>query len=200
MLRRCVSIPLLRATLVGLMLAGFGQGALAARGDRSKPIHVEANRVTLDDGKQTGVFTGDVHMTQGTLSISGDEIIVAQRRNGFAHGTATGSPAKFRQKRDGVDEYVEGSGQRIEYNAINGLIDIYGQAHIRRGQDDVRADHITYNAHDQSFRVAGTQTEPKKPVIVTINPKTPAPSSTVAPGESLGIKRDTRMIKQDDKK
>jgi lipopolysaccharide export system protein LptA len=200
MLRPGASISPLYAALFALALGGFAQGALGARGDRDKPIHLEADRVTLDDGKQMGVFTGDVHMTQGTLSIDGDQIIVTQQHSGIAHGTATGSPAKFRQKRDGVDEYVEGSGQRIEYNAVSGLIDIYGQAHIMRGHDDVRADHITYNAHDQSFRISGTQTAPKKRVVVTISPKTPAPSSAVTPGDSLGIKRDTRMIDQDDKK
>jgi lipopolysaccharide export system protein LptA len=193
MLRRAA-----RLAIACLLLGGWAQVALAERADRNKPIHLEADRVTLDDTKQMGIFTGNVLMTQGTLSISGDEITATQGAKGFERGTATGAPAKFRQKRDGSDEYVEGSGRRIEYDAVTGLIDIYGQAHIRRGQDDVRADHITYNAHDQSFRVSGTKT-PKQPVIVTINPKTSPPASAAETPDSLRMKRETRMIDQDNK-
>jgi lipopolysaccharide export system protein LptA len=180
-------------------MCGFAQAAVAERADRSKPIHLEADRVTLDDARQMAVFTGDVRMTQGTLSISADQVVATQGPNGFEHGTATGAPAQFRQKRDGSDEYVEGSGQRIEYDAITGAMDIYGQAHVRRGLDDVRGEHITYNTHDQSFRFAGGQTPTeKKRVTVTINPRTPPPSA-VEPAEPLTIKPDTRLINQDDK-
>lgn len=187
------------AALVLAVLCGFAQAALAERADRNKPIHLEADRVTLDDSRQMAVFTGDVQMTQGTLSISADQIIATQGPQGLEHGEATGAPAHFRQKRDGSNEYVEGWGQRIEYNAVTGVMDIYGQAHVKRGLDDARGDHITYNSHDLSFRVAGQET-PNKPGRATfiINPKAP-PSSAVEPAEPLGIKPDTRLINQDDK-
>lgn len=186
------------AAIALAVLCGFAQGALAERADRNKPIHVEADRVTLDDARQMAVFTGDVQMTQGTLSISADQVVATQGPEGFERGEATGTPAHFRQKRDGSNEYVEGWGQRIEYNAVTGVMDVYGQAHVRRGLDDVRGDHITYNAHDQNFRVAGKQTPTKDGrVTVTINPK--APASSAEPAEPLGIKPDTRLIKQDDK-
>lgn len=187
--------------LLALLLCGFAQGALAERADRNKPIHLEADRVTLDDTRQMGVFSGNVLMTQGTLSISANQIVAKQGPDGFEHGTATGAPAKFRQKRDGSDEYVEGSGDRIEYDAATGEMDIYGHAHVRRGKDDVTGNHIAYNSHDQSFRASGAET-PASPgrVTVTINPKT-GPSSAVQPqpGESLPIRPETHLINQDNK-
>lgn len=186
------------AAIAFAVLCALAQGALAERADRDKPVHLEADRVTLDDAKQMAVFSGDVQLTQGTLSISADQVIATQGPKGFEHGTATGTPAHFRQKRDGADEYVEGWGQRIEYDAVRGVMDIYGQAHVKRGLDDARGDHITYNARDLNFKIVGAQTPAQnKRVTVTINPKTP--SSGVETAEPLGIQPDTRLIKQDDK-
>ena len=89
------------AAIVLAVLCGFAQAALAERADRNKPIHLEADRVTLDDAKQMAVFSGNVQMTQGTLAIYADQIIARQGPDGFEHGTATGAPVHFRQKRDG---------------------------------------------------------------------------------------------------
>ncbi len=189
------------------LMCGFAPHALAERADRTKPIHLEADRVTLDDAKQMAVFSGNVVMTQGTLSVSCQQFVATQGKDGFEHGTATGAPAKFRQKRDGSDEYVEGSGERIEYDAATGVMDIYGQAHVRRGRDDARGDHIAYNAHDLSFKVSGASEQEGKRAVFIIGPRTPAASAPPAvpppgasqPAESLPIRRDDRLINEDEK-
>jgi lipopolysaccharide export system protein LptA len=63
--------------------------------------------------------------------------------------------ASFRQKRDNVNEYVEGYGERIEYSSLNGTVDLYVQARVKREQDDVRGDHITYSTQTEIFHVSG---------------------------------------------
>jgi lipopolysaccharide export system protein LptA len=175
-------------------LCSFAGTAFAERADRNKPIHMEADQVSIDDARQVSVFTGSVLMTQGTLSISGDQVIASQGSQGFEHGTAIGKPAGFRQKREGVDEYVEGYGLRIEYDAVSGIMDLYGQAHVKRGQDDVRGDHITYNQRTETFQVSGAQSplpDRGERVHVLINPRA---ASAVQPAEPLSIKPDTRLI------
>ncbi len=189
------------ALLLGVALCAFAGAAFAERADRDKPVHVEADQVTIDDVRQVGIFTGDVVMTQGTLSINGDQVEVKQGQGGLEHGTVTGNPAWFRQKREGVNEFVEGSGARIEYDAISGIMNIYGQAHVKRGQDDVRGDHIIYDPRKETFQVTGGQPQPenkqlqpenkKERVVVTINPKS---ASAPPPADSLPIKPETRLL------
>src|SRR5512142_209491 len=89
-----------------LLLAGAP--AYADHSDRDKPINLEAEQVDIDDAKHVSIFTGNVVLTQGTMVIRGDRIVVVQNKQGFKHGTATGNLASFRQKREGLDEYVEG--------------------------------------------------------------------------------------------
>ena len=131
----------------------------AERADRDKPVHLEADQVNIDDAKQISTFEGKVFLSQGTLSIRGDKLVVVQDKNGFAHGTATGKLASFRQKREGLDEYIEGYGDRIEYDTQSETVDFFGQARMTRKQDEVRGDHITYSAKTEIFQVHSAQNQ-----------------------------------------
>ena len=103
-----------------LLLAALPTVVLAEKGDREKPINVEADRVSIDDIKKVQIFEGNVVMSQGTLQLRTSKLVVTQDADGFQKGVATGGPnglARFRQKREGKEEYIEGEGERIEYKA-----------------------------------------------------------------------------------
>ncbi|HMC12989.1 MAG TPA: lipopolysaccharide transport periplasmic protein LptA [Gallionellaceae bacterium] len=190
-----------KAVLLCAVLCGYAGAAIAERADRDKPVHVEADQMSIDDARQVSIFTGSVLMTQGTLSINGEQIIATQGKQGFEHGKVTGQPAGFRQKREGMDEYVEGYGARIDYDAVSGIMDIYGQAHVKRGQDDVRGDHISYNQRTEIFQVFGALSPlpDKGRVRVVIQPKSANAASDVPAAEPLSIKPDTRLINPEKK-
>lgn len=153
--------------------------------DRNKPVNLEAEQVSIDDAKQISTFTGNVVLTQGTLMIRGDTVVVKQSNEGLQHGTATGKPASFRQKRDGVDEYIDGYGERIVYDSAKTTLDLFGNARMKRGQDEVSSEHITYNSTTEIFRANGlTSNTPGAPrkgrVRVVIQPKNDTVPTTPA--------------------
>jgi lipopolysaccharide export system protein LptA len=173
--------------------------AHAERADSDKPVHLEANQVNIDDNTQTSTFEGNVQLSQGTMSISGDKIVVVQNQDGFKHGTATGHPASFRQKRDGLDEYVEGYGDRIEYDTKNETVDFYGHARMTRGQNEVRGEHITYNAKTEIFQVHSASgqeanTAGNNRVRAIIQPK----NKVTAPAEPLPIKPADTLVQPEE--
>lgn len=147
--------PVKYATLLCIALACHAPASYAERADRDKTMHLDANRVSIDDANQVSTFEGNVQFTQGTMTIRGDKIVVTQSKDGFTHGTATGQPASFRQKREGSDEYAEGFGERIEYDTKNETLNLFGQAHMKRGEDEVRGEHITYSSRTEIFQVNG---------------------------------------------
>jgi len=84
-------------------------GARAEKADRDKPVTIEADRVSVDDVKKVQTFEGNVQLVKGTLVIRAERIVVTQDDDGYQRGVATGSasvPPRFRQKREGLDEYV----------------------------------------------------------------------------------------------
>ena len=141
------------ATLIGAALALYAPASYAERADRGKTMHLEADQVSIDDANQISTFEGNVQFTQGTMSIYADRIVVTQSKDGFMHGTATGHPATFRQKREGFDEYAEGDGDRIEYDTRNETLNLFGHAHLKRGEDEVRGEHIIYSSQTAIFQV-----------------------------------------------
>lgn len=170
--------------LLCLLLCSQAGLSLAERGDRDKPLQMEADRVTVDDPNQSSTFEGNVQMHQGTLLIEANKIVVTQDAKGYSQVVANGMPAHFRQKRDGVNEYAEGFGERIEYDSQAEIANIYGQARVKRNGDDVQGEHIIYNTRSGVFQVFGVNeknpgTTPPGRVTIVIQPKEPA--SGVAP-------------------
>jgi lipopolysaccharide export system protein LptA len=191
------------ALAVLLLLAFFAAPLHAEKADREKPVNLEADRVTVDDLKQTAVFEGNVVLTQGTTVIRGDRMVVKQDAEGFQYGTTYGNLAYFRQKRDGVNEYVEGWAERIEYDGKADRVQMFNRAYLKRNTDEVRGDYISYDAPTEFFRVVGggkkaaTATNPEGRVRAVIQPKSkgkPAPAAppvTLKPSTNVGSPRET---------
>lgn len=138
----------------------FNLEVFAESADRDKPIELEADTVTVNDAKKISTYAGNVVLTQGTLIIKADKLIVREDKEGFQHSTSTGNPTTFKQKREGVNEYMEGSAQRIEYDGRMDKVQLYTRAWVKRGEDIVHGDYISYDANAEYAEViGGTKTE-----------------------------------------
>ena len=163
--------------LFGISLVGFNSTAFAEAADRDKPIDLEADSVKVDDAKQTSTYSGNVILTQGTLIIRADKLIVREDKEGFQHSTSLGNPTTFKQKREGKNEYMEGSAQRIEYDGRMDKVQLYTKAWVKRGEDIVHGDYIMYDANAEYAEVIGggsqsaTSGTPNGRVRAIIQPK-----------------------------
>lgn len=151
----------------------------AETNDRNQPMQIEADQVTMDQIQKTSTFTGSVQIKQGTLEIHGDKIVVSQDKQGNKFGKIYGSPASFRQKREGLNEYVEGYGERIEYDTLKQMLDMYTQARLKRAQDFIRGEHINYNVQSEIFIVDNgkpSQGAGQQRVRAVLQPHEPLPA------------------------
>jgi len=193
----------LRATLLAMTCAWVALMALPAaaeRTDRDKPVNLEADRVTVDDANHVTTFEGSVVLSQGTLTIHGDRMVVKQDAAGFQYGTAYGVPASFRQKREKRDEYIEGYGGRIEYDNKTNRLQLFDHARLKKGGDEVRGEHISYDQKTEFYRVVGdseqvTKTGPHGRVRAVIQPKSGSKPEKTPP---LPLKPATQVTPPDD--
>jgi lipopolysaccharide export system protein LptA len=176
-------------SLLALVLAlGWGVAG-AEKADRLKPMNVEADALRYDDLKQTSVFTGRVVLTKGTIVIRGARVEVRQDPEGYQFGTVTAEPGKlafYRQKREGVDEFIEGEADRVKF---------IKRAEMRRYRgatvaDEMTGSLITYDNTTEVFSVDGgpAGTAPGTPggrVRAVLAPRgaASAPAPTAAPGQ-----------------
>lgn len=174
--------------------------ALAERADRDKPIAVEADKVSIDDIKRVQILEGNVTLTQGTLTIRSDRIVITEDQYGFQRGTAFGGPgglARFRQKKDGVEEWIEGEAERIEYDTHTEIAELFRRAWVKNGEDRLKGDYIWYDSISQRYLAkagesssAGKNSTPAR-VRILIQPKTKDAAPAPADSKPSGIKLKT---------
>ncbi|MES2877752.1 MAG: lipopolysaccharide transport periplasmic protein LptA [Pseudomonadota bacterium] len=158
----------------------------AEKADRDKPMNVESDTLRFDDLKQTSVFTGRVVLTKGTILIRGARIDVRQDPDGYQFGVVTAEPGKlafFRQKREAVDEYIEGEGELIEYDSRADTVKFITQAQLRRYRganlnDEFTGALIVYNSTTDVFTIDGNAQAKGTPAGRVRAMLTPAPDAS----------------------
>lgn len=144
--------------LVMLVSAGtlaFCAPALAERADRDKPVHIEADAVRMDDLQRIAVYEGKVVLSQGTLRVQADRIEVRQDAEGFLTGIAWGKPVHFRQRLDGKGDWVDAWANRVEYDARKEQVRLIGDAFLKKGEEELRGELITYDARSEIYQASG---------------------------------------------
>ena len=167
-----------RALLGGLVVLASAS-VLGEKADRDKPTQVEANRMSADDARRLNVFEGDVVVTKGTMRLTADRLVVRQDAEGFQSATATGRPARFRQRQDpkpGEKEgiWIEGEALRIELNDREQKIELFDAARVSRGGDEVAGDYILVDQRSDFYQVSSGKGAAKGRVKAIIQPKTPS--------------------------
>jgi lipopolysaccharide export system protein LptA len=148
-----------------LAVLAFGAGGAAAeKADRGKPLNVESDQPgRIDLANQIVVFNGNVVVTKGTMVIRAGRIEVRESPDGYHSAVAIGTPEKpatFQQKRDGVDETIEGEAERLEYDARADTIRFVGNAVVRRLRgatvaDELSGQVVAYDNAAEVFSISG---------------------------------------------
>ncbi len=166
--------------LLALLLLACSAAASAEKADRDKPTQIEANRMTSDDTRRMTMFEGGVVLTKGTVTIRADRIVVRQDAEGYQTSTATGAPVRFRQRQDAKDgkegEWIEGEALRIEIDDRKSTIELFEQAKVKKGGDEIAGNHIHVDQRSDFFSVsAGKDGAPGSGrVRAVLQPKAPA--------------------------
>ncbi len=149
----------------------LGAPARAEKADKNRPVNLEADSAHMDDNQKLAIYEGHVVLTQGTMMITADRIEVRQDDQGFSSGDASGKQVYFRQKMEGSDEFAEGWANRLEYDGHTEKMKLTGQAHLKRGEDDIRGNLITYDNVTELFQAQGSISGTPGRVHAVIRPK-----------------------------
>ena len=171
-------------SLLVLLAVLIGEPAFAEKADRFKPLNVEADQPgRIDLLNQHVVFNGNVVVTKGTMTIRAGRIEVRETPEGYHSAVAIGAankPATFRQKRDGVDEWIEGEAERLEYDGKTDTIRFVTNAAVRRLRgstvaDEIAGNVVSYDSIGEVFSVSGgaaaTPTNPGGRVRAVLTPR-----------------------------
>ena len=157
----------MKRVMVMVMLALVLMPAWGEKADRSKPLNYEADSGECDDLKQVCVLVGNVLLTKGTMRAAGERVQVRKDPEGYQYGVIVAAPGKlatFRQRRDGskpgLEEFIEGYAERIEYDERADTVKLITRARVRlleneSQRDELRGDSITYDQRNAKYFVTG---------------------------------------------
>lgn len=182
-----------------LVLAGALGTSLAHadRSDRFQPLNFAADSARVDDNQGLNILSGNVEITKGSIVLRSARVEVQQQNDGTQSAVATGGQngrAYFRQRREGLDEVMEGEAERIVYDGKADVVRFTGRAVMRRLDgarvaDEVVGPVIIYDNKTEVFQVVGNgasgaggaASSPAGRVRGVIAPRKDASNSTTAP-------------------
>ena len=169
--------------------------AAAERADREKEIVVVADRTLGDDKSKVLTLEGNVVVTQGTMRITAARVTIREDGQQNKLYVATGSPVTFRQKRDKVDEWVEGFAERAEFDDRNDVLKLYSRARVKSNQNEITGDFISYDMRREVAEVSGAPPGKAPPPdarvkVIILPPKKAPEGDDKKPAPGLTLKPD----------
>ncbi|MDR0781771.1 MAG: lipopolysaccharide transport periplasmic protein LptA [Pseudomonadales bacterium] len=165
--------------------------ALALPEDRLQTLEIEAmsNELFLDRGYfiYRGTAARPAVATQGTMRISGIEIIAERGEDGISKVTATGTPARFQQQPETTQTLIHASGDTLVFDNTAQLVTADGNAEFSQAGNTLKGDHIEYNL--QTRRAAATGRD-GQPVNMFIPPTPTPPTLTPTPTPAAPTKEE----------
>jgi lipopolysaccharide export system protein LptA len=147
-------------TLIPLALTGLVMpSAFSAGTARQEPIKLRADRIEIDQKTGVSRYRGHVRFNQGTLQLTADHAEVRSRGNTLESVVAEGKPTTFRERPEGQLEFIEGQATRVEYDALQQKVHLYGDVDIRHGRDNFRAGVAHYDMTTETLHAERDATQ-----------------------------------------
>ena len=166
------SRTLLKSSLVIAVLL-FSSIAVALDKDKSAPVTINADTTNIDFRTGKRVLTGNVDITQGTLNIKADKVVLIYKGDDIDTATAYGEPVRFKQLPEGHTEVVHGEGKTLELKQAKDLITLKNNAKITQGTNTITGKVIYYNTKTSKMTVKG-QSSAKQKSATAGEQKTPS--------------------------
>lgn len=157
-------IRLLLASVLATGLAALSPVMAQQGGNAEEPdTLIISDTLNYDDVKKESIFTGNVVLTRGNMTLHSDRLTMREDAEGFQYGTATVAAGKLvflRQENPEKFEVLEARGERAEYDGKTEEIEMIGKAVVTRficGKpfDNVQGERVIYRQKTESYQAFG---------------------------------------------
>ncbi|MHC5225309.1 lipopolysaccharide transport periplasmic protein LptA [Ignatzschineria sp. LJL83] len=152
-------------TLPALLAISYFNPALATPEDRKLPLDINADWSEFSGGTPTGIYRGNVVLTQGNLKITADEAIFQLKDGELEYIIATGNPVKIKDLPQVNEAWIFGEGGSLSFYPKKQMLELKTNAKIEQNRDTVSANIITY---DLETRKINAERSPDDRVHFTI--------------------------------
>ncbi len=164
----------------------FSAPAWSLPDDNKQPINIESNsakQTVIENGEKTEYF-GDVVLTQGSMLLKADTVVIFSADRVVTKMIAYGKPAHFQQQSDPDKTPVMAYGNRIEYKLDTETIVLHNDASIIQNGTTVSGKRIDYNINTEQVKANSNNNGRVKMVLE------PSDKTATAPADNTPVNKD----------
>ena len=151
-----------------VLMIFYSSLVLSIDSDKDKPIFLESDSAKWDENSQKSTYRGNVVVTQGTMLLTGDLLVVTSKNNEINNMIITGEKSTYKQKTQS-GKIVNGEAYEIQYFVENSEIVFLNDAVLTQAKNVVKSNKIIYLTDTENI-IAGDK-KGKSRVKMTIEPK-----------------------------
>ena len=148
------------ASLLTVLAIACAAPAWAKSTDRSQPMDIDSSSMdcSVEDTGGPCVFTGNVHIVQGTLDIRASKADVRRGGDDIQKVILTGGPVRLKQQLDSGGA-IDASARNVDYDLRTETVVFTGNVElVQPGRGTMSGARITYNMRTGQVQGAGSPT------------------------------------------
>lgn len=125
-----------------------------------------ANAAEFDRKNDIVIYTGEVVLTQGTLRIESDRLVVHGNNEQIEKAIATGQPARYQQQIQADDPLTHAEALTIEFYAQQQQAVLIGQAQLRQEGNLMTGEKIHYDMVNEVINAGRNNDQPTRIKVI----------------------------------
>ena len=146
--------------LITVFLACILFAATQLQAEMKLPVNISADSVEHDDATASILYSGNVKLTQGEISLFCDQLKLSRDKHNNSLITATGNPVIFQQS--GVEGSSSGKASVVTYHVKQRLLQLKGKP-LQFEHHDLEGNHTSgdalvadYDMHNEHIKMRGS--------------------------------------------
>lgn len=163
------TMHILQKALAAIALTSMTCIAHSLPDDRNKAINLSSDRATYENNQ--GIYSGNVKMSQGSLKIEADKLVIVESNRKVEKVIAHGRPAKFEQIPREGEGVVVATANTVEYRLNEEEILLQKNASITHQGSMISGDRVVYSGKKQTVVADGGSAAENGRVKMTLQPQ-----------------------------
>ena len=156
--------------ILSILFIAMQSSLLFARSDdASKPINIKADSAEINDVTGISVYRGDVKITQGSMQLTGDKVVLETENKKVNKITAEGNLSTFKQITDDGKQ-VNAEAKKMVYKITVNEVVLTDNAKLTESGNTFASDRIVFYT-DKEIVSAGSSSGNDR-VNITVFPET----------------------------
>ncbi|MCW8830713.1 MAG: lipopolysaccharide transport periplasmic protein LptA [Gammaproteobacteria bacterium] len=176
---RLSKIPHTSHLLLTLVILAGSTTGYASNGEVAEEIQVQANYMKFDIETGSSTYQGDVKISQGSIELSGDKVVILRQQDKIQQINIDGQPAQFIQD-EHTENKIHARSQHMKYFASKNRLVMTVDAHLQQPDHTIESQRIVYDTKNKTV-IAGNNKQNQQGgrvnIILTPKKDNPTPST-----------------------